>query len=227
MQSQRNASSITNHVFIFMPTENDTEGPGTVVNSADDLPPPRQRQGIRSVSPPLAHVSVRKFNYYIALAAGILFAVYAYRIIQWKSEAGSWWNLALGKRPPVVRNMQNAQANWAASKTGSGNGNGAGKGGEEKDFGDSEVERRINELAAALGIPSKDLASAIAGAVKENVPPASLSSIAAHQTGEAVQRMVNPDGAPVAEPQPGAYDAVTAAIGAAVGMDEPPTGDLS
>lgn len=55
--------------------------------------------------------------------------------------------------------------------------------------GAGEVERRINELAAALGIPSKDLASAIAGAVREYVPRASLSSIAAHQTGYAVSQL--------------------------------------
>ena len=48
---------------------------------------------------------------------------------------------------------------------------------------DATVDDRINDLAAALGMPSKDLASAIASAVHEYVPPASLSSVAAHQTG--------------------------------------------
>jgi len=92
------------------------------------------------------------------------------------------------------------------------------------------VEDRINELASALGMPPKDLASAIAGAVREYVPPASLSSIAASQTGEAVQWLVNPTKASQAE----ADSAVTAtasrgvrmvasAFEAAVGLDEPPT----
>jgi len=157
-------------------------GPETAVKSADDLPPPRQRKGLRPVSPPFSNVSMHRFNYYIALGAALLFALYAYRIIQYKAEAGSWWNLALGKRP-AMQNMQNAQSNWAAAKGGNGGASGGNAEGSAKDFGDSEVENKINELAAALGLPSKDLASAIAGAVREYVPPASLSSIAAHQTG--------------------------------------------
>lgn len=47
--------------------------------------------------------------------------------------------------------------------------------------GTGTAEDRINELAAALGMPSKDLAMAIADAVREHVPPASLSSVAAHE----------------------------------------------
>ena len=48
---------------------------------------------------------------------------------------------------------------------------------------DTTVEEKIDELASALGVPSKDLASAIASAVHEYVPPATISSVAAHQTG--------------------------------------------
>ena len=55
---------------------------------------------------------------------------------------------------------------------------------------DDSVEKRINDLAEALGIPSKDLAGAIAVAVREYVPPASLSSVAAEETGEIVQEML-------------------------------------
>ena len=74
----------------------------------------------------------------------------------------------LGKKPPT------------AMQTNSG-----GSGGQTGVKGRIElsVEERINELASALGMPSKDLASAIANAVREYVPPASLSSISAHQTG--------------------------------------------
>ena len=215
-------------------------GPETVVKSSSDLPPPRQRKALRPVSPPLSNVSLHRFNYYIAIAASLLFAIYAYRILQWKAEAGSWWNLALGRKPPAVQQMQDAgkaNAGWTGSPpVVNAGGGGAG-----------DVERRINELAAALGIPSKDLASAIAGAVREYVPPASLSSIAAHQTGyvtclllrlqssshvcrcrEAVQYLVDPSGASQTHEQVGATatraaEAVAAAFGAAVGMDEPPT----
>ncbi|KAI0251909.1 hypothetical protein BJV78DRAFT_1154098 [Lactifluus subvellereus] len=42
----------------------------------------------------------------------------------------------------------------------------------------SNVERRVEELAAAFGIPPLELAGAIAGAVRRVVPRASLSSLA-------------------------------------------------
>jgi len=57
--------------------------------------------------------------------------------------------------------------------------------------GDESVEDRINGLARALGIPSKELASAIAGAVRQHVPSAVVSSIAAKETGEVVESLLN------------------------------------
>jgi len=57
-------------------------------------------------------------------------------------------------------------------------------------IGDESVEDRINGLGRALGIPSKELASAIAGVVRQYVPPASLSSIAAKETGEVVESLL-------------------------------------
>ncbi|KAH8105310.1 hypothetical protein BXZ70DRAFT_517738 [Cristinia sonorae] len=199
--------------------------------SSSDLPPARQRKGLRSVKPPLHSISMRRFNYYIALAATLIFAIYVYRIMQWKADAGGWWNLALGKKPPAVQNMQDARANWKAGPEGNSNNAGDSNVNVKQEFGgDADVERRINELAAALGLPSKDLASAIAGAVREYVPPASISSIAAHQTGDAVKFIVDPSGASSSEAanQPGAtaahaYQAVAAAFEAAVGLDEPPS----
>lgn len=136
-----------------------------------DLPPPRDRKGLRPVSPPLSNVPIRKFNNYMALFATLVFAYYIWRIVQWKTEVGGWWNLALGKRPPIQGGMQAPGSTGGIYP----------QTGEAK--GDSSVEERINELAAALGLASKDLASAIADAVREHVPPASLSSVAAHQTG--------------------------------------------
>ena len=53
--------------------------------------------------------------------------------------------------------------------------------------GDESVEDRINGLAPELGIPSKELASAIAGAVRQNVPPA---SIAAKETGTVMESLL-------------------------------------
>lgn len=208
------------------------------VRSADDLPPPRDRQGMRSVSPPLAHMTMKRFNYYLTCGAALVFAFYAWRLTLWKAEAGGWWNLVLGRRPPP------AQA-----------GGMEGLGGEGQipipqmtpGFGGNKaVEDRIGELAEALGMPSKDLASAIAAAVHAHVPPASLSSVAAHQTGyvvacilrvpylidegfasDAVQFLVDPTGAAASDSSasailPGATKGIKAAFEAAVGMDEPP-----
>ncbi|KAH9840585.1 uncharacterized protein C8Q71DRAFT_854469 [Rhodofomes roseus] len=194
-----------------------------VQNTATDLPPSRDRKGLRSVSPPLSNVPISRFNYLLALLATVVAAFYVWRLMQWKAEVGGWWNLALGKRPPQLRNRDaNTGAQWANA--------GAHAQSFAKDGGDGEVERRIEELAVALGIPSKDLANAIAGAVRDFVPPASLSSIAAHETGEAVEYMVDPSGASASEAQsaPGAtasrgFRVMENAFQAAVGMDEPPT----
>lgn len=139
----------------------------TNVQSKADLPPPRDRKGIRPVSPPLSNVSLHRFNYYLALGAALLLAFYAWRLTVWKAEAGSWWNLALGKQPPAFRD-DGAPSQSTASMT---------------PGGEWTVEQRIEELASALGMPHKDLASAIASAVHDYVPPATISSVAAHQTG--------------------------------------------
>ena len=63
---------------------------------------------------------------------------------------------------------------------------------------DESVEDRINGLANALGIPSRELASAIAGAVRQYVPPASLSSIAAKETGKVLESLLKAEEMPQA-----------------------------
>ncbi len=136
----------------------------SAVKSSSDLPPPRDRKGIRSVSPPLSNMTLTRFNYYIVLLGALVMAFYAWRLLQWKSEVGGWWNMVLGKHP--LANGAGARPTVTASASSGGTGT---------------VEDRINELAAALGMPSKDLAMAIADAVREHVPPASLSSVAAHE----------------------------------------------
>ncbi|KAI8974270.1 hypothetical protein BD414DRAFT_424484 [Trametes punicea] len=141
----------------------------SAVKSPSDLPPPRDRKGIRPVSPPLSNTPLHRFNYYIVLFAAMAIAFYAWRLLQWKTEVGGWWNLALGKRPPgadaIVGTASASSTPTASASSG----------------GRMSVEDRINDLAAALGMPSKDLAVAIADAVREHVPPASLSSVAAHE----------------------------------------------
>lgn len=64
--------------------------------------------------------------------------------------------------------------------------------------GDESVEDRINGLARELGIPSKELASAIAGVVRQYVPPASLSSIAAKETGKVMESLLKVEEMPQA-----------------------------
>ncbi|KAL4241826.1 hypothetical protein ABKN59_000710 [Abortiporus biennis] len=191
-------------------------------SKSSDLPPARNTPALRTVSPPLSHISFRRFNYYIALAAGILFAIYAWRITKLKAEAGSWWNLALGRRPPPPPpphgGYQYGQAAGFSSNPPRHNSNHGTE---------LTVEDRINDLAIALGMPSKQLASAIAVAVREYVPPATLSSIAAHQSGDAVRYLLDPEGAPSADAggtnAVRGFEAVATAFEAAVGFDELPT----
>jgi len=83
--------------------------------------------------------------------------------------------MALGKKAPCIIN--GARPSGASPAA-------CGDGEEES------VEDRINGLARMLGMPSKELASAIAGAVRQYVPPASLSSVAAKETGEVVEALL-------------------------------------
>ncbi|RPD73666.1 hypothetical protein L226DRAFT_535946 [Lentinus tigrinus ALCF2SS1-7] len=143
----------------------------SAVKSSSDLPPPRDRKGIRPVSPPFSNTPLHRFNYYLVLFAVLLGAFYSWRLLQWKTEVGGWWNLALGKRPPGAEALMGHSTPSPSATSGS----------SGKAKGELTVEDRINDLAAALGMPSSDLAAAIADAVREHVPPASLSSVAAHE----------------------------------------------
>ncbi|KAJ6511185.1 hypothetical protein C8R45DRAFT_859051 [Mycena sanguinolenta] len=179
-----------------------------------DLPPKRQAPSLTPVSKPLASTRLNRLIYLLLLLSTLLSAYYGYRIVQWKTDVGGWWNLALGKRPPQLK-FDDAEPS-KARRTG-------------KKAAEETVEDRINALADALGMPSRDLASAIAGAVKQYVPPASLSSVAAHQTGEAVEAMLN--GAEKSDEQRkaeqeaegggGIVDGIANGMGSFVGMDEP------
>ncbi len=144
-------------------SKSESSGPG-------DLPPSRPHKNMRSVSPPLAHTPLHRLIYYLSTFAIIVMAFYSWRMFQWKTEYGGWWNFALGKRPPGAP----APAPTAGTTNTAQN---TGKGAE----GGPLVEDNIRALADALGMPSPDLASAIADAVREHVPPASLSSVAAHE----------------------------------------------
>ncbi|KAL6310271.1 hypothetical protein BKA93DRAFT_814049 [Sparassis latifolia] len=191
---------------------------GSAVKSSSDLPPPRDRKKATApISPPLSRVPLHRFVYYLALFAVIVSAFYTWRLFQWKAKVGGWWNLALGRRPP---GMQSQGVSWPGGVAPTSTPPPSG--------GHASVEQRINELAAALGIASKDLASAIASAVREHVPPASLSSTAAHETGDAVQYLINPTSASASETESdpgtpasrGIIKTVASAFEAVVGLDD-------
>jgi len=88
---------------------------------------------------------------------------------------------------------------------------------------ENTVESHIEALAKALGMPTPELASAIAAAVRAYVPPASLSSIkAAEPTGEAVKVMLESDGEkPVDSEGHGVIEGMASGFESFVGMDEP------
>ncbi|KAF5378187.1 hypothetical protein D9615_007552 [Tricholomella constricta] len=194
--------------------------------TADNLPPPRTSKAMKPVSAPLTHTRLHRLIYLLILLTTLLTAYYSYRVVQYKTEVGGWWNLALGRRPPQLQTQQPLQEQGS----GTGFSKGRGRPGKPKVRCEEEsVEERINSLARALGMPSKDLASAIAVAVREYVPPASLSSVAAHETGPAVQAMlkgagyehVKVKGAAADSQSTGVVSGVVGGMESFVGMDEP------
>jgi hypothetical protein len=147
-----------------------------IQSTSDNLPPDRVSASLRTVSPPLSTVKLSRLIYLLVGLIVLMLAYYSYRVVQYKQEVGGWWSLAMGKTPAQVN--ARAQGEYAniidCNKESTSNANG------------NVVEDRINALAEALGMPSHDLASAIAGAVRAHVPPASLSSVAAKETGDTV-----------------------------------------
>jgi len=82
-----------------------------------------------------------------------------------------------------------------------------------REDGRLSVEDHIEALATSLGLPSKELAAAIAEAVKNYLPPASLSSVSAAEatatgSGEAVKVLVGEEDE--AEPGTGLKDRLSA-----------------
>ncbi|KAF8831892.1 hypothetical protein HHX47_DHR1000902 [Lentinula edodes] len=145
-----------------------------------NLPPKREGKPLRRVQPPLKNTRLTNLIYILVILSTLLTAFYSYRMLQWKSEVGGWWNLALGKQPPA------AQATPVDT----------GSNSRRRDTTDGGgVEDKINALAEALGMPPQDLAKAIAVAVREYVPPASLSSIKQRETGKpAVDELLRGNG---------------------------------
>jgi len=139
--------------------------------------------------------------------------------------------LAWGKRPPHLHDEDHGPTpNLNQHSKSCGKKWWAGQGGanerSESAMGQSrDVEDKINALAEALGMPTKELASAIAGAVKKYVPPASLSSIssaAARETGRSSEAAkILWDEQEMGEGRRG-ENIVGDVFGRVVGTDEPP-----
>ncbi|KAK7047652.1 hypothetical protein VNI00_006420 [Paramarasmius palmivorus] len=193
------------------------KGPNYRTWSGKDLPPKRQGKGMRTVKPPLHSTRLNNLIYVLVFLSTLLTAYYSYRVVQWKTEVGGWWNLAVGRKPAQMIHETGTQRQPQ----------------HHKNTGES-VEDRINALAVALGMPPQDLAKAIAGAVREYVPPASLTSIRERETaGPAVDVLLGKKAPPkgsesaaggdnAAEAaKEGATGVVEGVMDSFVGMDEP------
>ncbi|GJJ14132.1 hypothetical protein Clacol_008389 [Clathrus columnatus] len=148
--------------------------------NSNDFPPSRKGTATakHKTHLPGSKVPFNRFIY-IFSALVVAFTLFnVYRILQWKTLAGGWTSLMLGKlgeNPSTSNNDQSAQPSSAT------------------DHPRESVDYHIEALAKALGLPSRDLASAIAEAIREHIPPASLSSVSAAeatQSGDPVNIIV-------------------------------------
>jgi len=121
--------------------------------------------------------------------------------------------------------MQGAGVNQETQPNTNWNGWRASKPVKANTGGEDSVEAHIQGLAIALGMPTNELASAIASAVRAYVPPASLSSVAAKETGEAVKVLLQEpsesETRAAAGNKEGSGGVVDTVMEAMVGLDEP------
>lgn len=189
----------------------------------EHLPPARESRKFTNpnVANPLHNLSLTKIIYAIGALGLLLCFYYAYMITVWKAEAGGWWNLALGRRPP---GMASGDAGPSGEKVHPFRGDNSYSGSASGD----DVEARINDLASVLGLQPTDLASAISSAVSLHVAPATLSSISS--SASAAKGEKTAVSALVGDEQNGGGGAAGAAAGILetmdriVGYDEPAGG---
>lgn len=174
-------------------------------------------------------MSLTSFIYIIVGLAGVYLAFQTMNIYAWK--APGWAGGKPSPSEPAVA-AEAAKAKVHSVMNSASTTKGAVKGAETASVGALTVEQRINELADALGMPGADLARAIAVAVREYVPPASLSSVsaAAKETGgsQVIDELLGEEAAASssssvssenAGPTAGLFERV-------VGMDEPPSEEV-
>jgi hypothetical protein len=136
----------------------------------EDLPPPaqpREERGLRSdIEKPLERVRFSTSIYILICVLLISLAWYTYRTAIVAVDAFRATNDASGWANPIRKFA------FGDCK------DGFPRYGPKSWCPRSDVERRVEELAEALGVPPLEFASAIASAVRKIVPPASLSSLA-------------------------------------------------
>lgn len=185
---------------------------------------------VRSVTPPLFNVRLGKFIYVFCFLLAALTGLYTLKNLNMhKNQAGGWLNLLTGHKIPQVHVPGGLGPDIGQQRAAHGH----PPRDQERGFFHRHnraavrgpVEEKIFELARVLGMPSNELASAIAIAVREYVPPASLSSIAAEQTGRIVEALIigkseyiiDPNSIKVKRDGP----TQTGVIDSLVGMEEP------
>ncbi|KAI5123012.1 hypothetical protein M0805_007633 [Coniferiporia weirii] len=149
------------------------ENPSIKQDTPENLVPKRRGKALRPVAKPLTHTRLTNLIYILVGLGALLSAFYGYRIIQWKSEVGGWWNLALGKRPPQMQPPPQAGSVFGGAGIGSGRGKGM------------ELEDHISGLASILGMQPTDLAAALSTAVGQHVAPKTLSSLSSSMSSSA------------------------------------------
>jgi hypothetical protein len=128
-----------------------------------NLPAKRTTQSLQSVSAPLYNTRLSNLIYLLVSLSVVLTFYFGFRAAEWKVPE---WRLALGMSPS--RQLDDR----------------TGGGGGTSQFGiGNSVEDQIEALARVLGIPTVDLAIAVAEVVKEHATPESLSALKEKETG--------------------------------------------
>ena len=152
----------------------------------DDLPPPmtKEERGTSSkhVQKPLEQIRLTTFLHILLCVLLVCLAWYAYRtsIVALdtftSTSANTFSDISLSLHSNPLWQFFSGHLRWG----GSGLGHDEHSGGTQLD-----LERRIEELADTLGVDAVEFARAIADAVRQLVPPASLSLLAneARETG--------------------------------------------
>jgi len=170
--------------------------------------PKRHGKALQPVSRPLRNTGLNTVIYWLAILTTLVAAFYAYRLTQWKADAGGWWNLALGHKPPAARRPHTMQSSGGSCNL--------------------DLEGHINGMASILGVQPVELASAVSAVVSQNVAPKtllSISSSASAASGEhtAVDALLNDEGHEQDGSSP--LGSIARMADAVIGYDEPLAAD--